>query len=294
MSFHRCAKLALLIGLGFLAGCPQDGVNGADDSGDDTGGDGGPGGPDADVGDTPCDMSGVWVAEQHTVSIALGADQFTTAFYYYSIEQTGDRFTIVDALNCAFVVDGTTTVSVSDETLTALARQEIAGPNRQGNYVQNGDQCEFSLDRSYNLRGADKAMYLTDHWQVGDPPMDLADFPALPTAPPGMEDWDGDAMDGITLVTGIGDRYVAQRDWNQHLGTTPTFAAVFGGEGVITVQWDAQEGISEQTSPLLRTTATPSGDGWARYARAPQLEVVAGDDLQTCRNVQQLAQQIWP
>lgn len=287
----RMLLLAALLLL--LAGCPKDGIAG-DDGGDDAAGDGGPTGPDADVGDSPCDMSGVWIGEQHTVSVALATDQFTTTFYYYAIEQTGDRFTIVDALNCGFVVDGTTTVTLGDATLEALARQEMAGPNRQGNYVENGDQCEFSLDRSYNIRGADKAAYLTDHWNIGDPAKELSTFPALPTAPPGMEDWDGDNMDGITLTSGLGPRYVAQRDWNQHSGTTSTFASQFGGEGVIVVQWDSQEGISTQTSPLLRTTATPSGDGWARYARAPQLEIVAGDDLQSCRNVQQLAQQIWP
>jgi hypothetical protein len=287
-------RMLLLAALMFLlAGCPKDGIAG-DDGGDDVTGDGGPTGPDADVGDTPCDMSGVWIAEQHTVSVALATDQLTTNYYYYEIEQTGDRFTIVDAMNCGFVVDGTTTVTLGDATLEALARQEMAGPNRQGNYFENGGQCEFSLDRSYNLRGANKATYLTDHWNVGDPDKALSTFPALPSAPPGMEDWDGDNMDGITLTSGLGPRYVAQRDWNQHAGTTETFASQFGGEGVIVVQWDSQEGISTQTAPLLRTTATPSGDGWARYARAPQLEIIDGDDLQSCRNVQQLAQQIWP
>lgn len=287
--------LAIVMGglLLLLAGCPKDGIAG-DDGGDDVNGDGGPGGPDADVGDSPCDMSGVWIAEQHTVSVALATDQLTTNWYYYRIEQTGDRFTIVDAMNCGFVVDGTTTVTLGDATLEALARQEMAGPNRQGNYVENGDRCEFSLDRSYNIRGANKAQYLTDHWNVGDPDKALTTFPALPSAPPGMEDWDGDDMDGITLTSGLGPRYVAQRDWNQHSGTTDTFASQFGGEGVIVVQWDSQEGISNQTAPLLRTTATPSGDGWARYARAPQLEIIESDDLQSCRNVQQLAQQIWP
>jgi hypothetical protein len=201
---------------------------------------------------------------------------------------------IARALGRALVVDGTTTVTIGDETLAALARQEMAGPNRQGTYAQNGDQCEFSLDRSYNLRGANKAQYLTDHWNVGDPDKELSTFPELPSAPPGMEDWDGDEMDGITLTSGLGPRYVSQRDWNQHSGTTDTFASQFGGEGVIVVEWDNQEGISDQTAPLLRNTASPSGDGWARYARAPQLEIIRDDDLTSCRNVQQLAQQIWP
>jgi hypothetical protein len=273
------------------AACPKDGING-DDGGDDAP-DADPNQPDADVGDSPCDMSGRWIAEQHTVSVALGSDQNTTNYLYFEITQTGDAFTIDRALHCGFVVDGTTTVTIDDATLAALAAEEMAGQGRAGTYAVSGDQCAFDLDRIYNLRGADKAMFLTSHWQVGDADKALSAFPALPSAPPGMEDWDGDNMDGITLRTGLGNRYVCQRDWNEHHGMTPQYAPTFGGVGAITVQWDSQEGISEQTTPLLRTTATPSGDGWARYARAGSLELGA-TDLETCRNVQQLASQVWP
>ena len=142
------------------------------------------------------------------------------------------------------------------------------------------------------------ATYLTDVWQPGDPPIALDQLPALPSAPPGMEDWDDDGQDGITLRSGLGNRYVCQRDYNEHRGTTPTYAAAFGGDGVITVLWDSQEGISNQTPPLLRTSATPDGDGWARYARVgDRLQVVTTGDhpaLETCRNVQVLAQEVWP
>jgi hypothetical protein len=281
----RFIALAIVL----VCGCAKDVVH-PDELGDD--GDDDSAGPDADTGEGPCDMSGVWIAEQHTVSLALGQDQNTTNWYYYSIEDTGDRFTVVDSLNCGFVVDGTTTVYLEDATLAALAADEIAGPGRGGTFREAGAECEFSMDRMYNLRGAAKAMYLTDTWQVGDPPKPLSEFPAMPTAPPGMEDWDGDNMDGITLVSGLGERYVAQRDWNEHAGTVPPFSASFGGPGVVVVKWDSQEGISQQTPPLLRTTATPDGDGWARYARAADLTV--GTPLETCRAVQTKAQELWP
>jgi hypothetical protein len=284
---------AAVVGVCVLTGaCVKDGV-GADDDIDDP--DGGGGGPDANVGDRPCDLSGRWIAEQHTVSVALATDQRATNWYYFEITQSADRFTIERALHCGFVVDGSTTVVIDDATLAALAGTEMAGPGRQGTYapIAGGEGCRFELDRIYNVRGADKAAFLTDHWRVGDAARPLAELPTLPTAPPGMQDWDGDNMDGITLRSGFGNRYVCQRDWNEHSGTTPVFAARFGGPGEIVVKWDSQEGISTQTPPLLRTTATPKGDGWARYARAPDLDV-SGTDLQTCRAVQQLAQQTWP
>lgn len=279
------------------AGCEQDGVRGSD--GVDGASQDGPTGPDADVGDDPCDMTGRWIAEQHVDSTALGANQHTTTWYFYEFTQTGDAFTATRSMNCGLVVDGTTTVTLGDDTLEALARMEVAGPGRSGTFTLSNDQqsCAFVIDRMYNLRGANKAMYVTNVWDVGDPDRPLSDFPAMPTAPPGMEDWDNDGMHGITLRTGIGNRYVAQRDWNEHSGRVPTFASSFGGDGVIAVEWDSQEGISTQTAPLLRTSATPVPGGWARYARVDDTLTVIDSgprpELETCKNVQQLASQIW-
>jgi hypothetical protein len=270
--------------------CNPDGVQGDDDGPDrpDAGDD-----SDAPVGDTPCDMSGRWIAEQHVTSVALGADQDTTTWYYYEITQEGDTFTITKGLNCGLVVDGTASVGIDDATLEALASMESAGPGRQGTFRESGGMCEFKLDRSYNLRGANKNTFLLDVWQVGDEPKPLSEFPALPTEPPGMEDWDGDNMHGITLRSGLGNRDACQRDWNEHEGTVPQFAAQFGGDGVITVTWDSQEGISDQTTPILRVTATPQPPGWARYARAPGLPE-GGTDLELCQAVQDLAAETWP
>jgi hypothetical protein len=285
----RLIGLILLI----VSGCAHDRVLGDDDTGDDAGDD--TSGPDANTGDGPCDMSGIWIGEQHTVSTALGADQNATNWYYYAITDTGDRFMVTDQLNCGFVVDGTTTVTLGDATLAALAPQEFAGLGREGTYKPTADdtECEFAFDRMYNVRAANKATYLTDVWQVGDPPVDLSAFPALPPAPPDMEDWDGDGHDGFTLSTGLGERYVAQRDWNEHAGNTPQFAAQFGGPDVVVVTWDGDEAVSDETPPLLRTGSTPSGTGWARYARADGSLTVT-TPLETCRSVQQIATQMWP
>lgn len=285
--------------IGLLVGCASDGVVGDDGNGSDPDAAIG-GGPDVEVPATACNMTGRWIVEQYTVSTALNADQTSLNWFYYDITQSGDRFTIERGLNCGFVVDGTTTVTLNDDTLSVLARDENAGPGRQGTFaeINGGSECQFDLDRTYNLRGADKAQYLLDHWTIGDAPKPLDQFPELPDAPPGMEDWDNDGMDGITLQSGLGERYVAQRDWNAHSGVVPAFATSFGGDGVIVVKWDTQEAVSDQTSPILRIGATPKGDGWARYARVDdQLEVVetgANPELGTCRRVQQLASQTWP
>jgi hypothetical protein len=303
-------QLAVTLALAFVAGCPpEDGIRGDDGLPVGSQPDADPSAPDAMpmidgmTPAAPCDMTGRWIAEIHTVSTAsIGGDQLTTNWFYFQISQTGDRFTLDKALHCGFVVSGTTSVALGDATTEALAANEYAGPGRQGTFKPTADnsRCEFSMDRMYNIRGANKAMYLTSLWNVGDPPKALTTFPQLPKVTPGIEDWDGDGMHGITLTTGLGPRYVAQRDWNEHLGTVAQFATEFGGEtgeGKLTVKWDSQEAVSDQTSPILRITASPKGDGWSRFARADgRLTVVeSGEraDLRTCRNVQQLARDIW-
>jgi hypothetical protein len=110
-----------------------------------------------------------------------------------------------------------------------------------------------------------------------------------------MEDWDGDNMDGITLDTGLGPRYVAQRDWNEHAGNVPKNSDQFGGDGVLVVTWDSQEAISDQTGLLLRTSATPINPGYVHYARVgSDLVIIEGDELESCKNVQRAALEIWP
>lgn len=298
MSCTRMLVLVVVMSLVHSAGCASDSVGDDGPGGGNNGGaDAGPPPPDAEPASVACDMTGVWIAAQTTVSLALSADQVSTNWFYYDITQDGDTFTINKSLNCGFVVDGTTTVTLGEDTLEALAKYASAGLGRQGTFVETSTGCDFDLDRSYNLRGAAKTTYLTDHWNIGDPPKPLSDFPVLPDGP-GMEDWDEDGMHGISLTTGLGGRYVAQRDWNEHHGTVEKFSNQFGGEGVIAVPWDTQEMVSDQTSILLRATATPKGDGWAQYARVGDtltvVETGSRPELETCRNVQQLAQQVWP
>jgi hypothetical protein len=240
-------------------------------------------------------MTGRWVIEEHTTSMALGAEQRKTAWSYVDVTQRGETFTIDRGLPCGYVITGTTTVTLPDATLQALALQDSVGAGRRGRFAptSDGQRCDFALDRMYHLRGAHRHLYLLDHWRVGDPPRPLTEFPPLPEAPPGMEDWDLDLMDGFTQRTGLGDRYIAQRDWSEHAGAADRFATRFGGEGAVTVRWDSQEAVSDQTPVLLRTVATPHGDGWARYVRADDLDV-AGGELATCRLVQARARATWP
>lgn len=251
-----------------------------------------------------CDMTGVWIVAQVVFAQSLGAEQKSVNWFYHDITQEGDRFTINKSLNCGFRVTGTTTVTLPDDTLESLAINTSSSVGRQGTSRVTGDglSCKVDLDRTYNIRAANKATFLTDHWVVGDPPKPLSEFPALPAdTAAGMEDWDSDGKEGFTLSTGLGNRYVAQRDWNEHHGVIPLEAfntGQFGGESIMGAVWDAQETVSDDTEPLLRIGSSPINPGWAWYAKVgDQLEIVedgARPILETCKNVQRLALEIFP
>ncbi len=243
-----------------------------------------------------CDMTGKWIEAEVTFSDALGARQTTVNWIYYDIVQRGDRFQAVKSLNCGLRVTGTTTVTLRDATMEALALKNSSSQGRQGTFklAAGGGMCEFQLDRTYNLRGANWDQYMGNTWRIGDPPIPLSMFPALPpNEAAGMEDWDGDAVEGITLITSFGERYVAQRDWNEESGMVPTSATRFGGMGVVSVVWDGEEAVSEMTNLFLRTSSTPQSPGYSQWIKVDQdLTVVttgAHPELETCKNVQRLA-----
>jgi hypothetical protein len=246
-----------------------------------------------------CDLSGRWIVVQVTHATAFGATQKTLSWYLHEIEQQGDTITIVHSLSCGFRVTGTTTVTLGQATLEALARKASDAPGRKGRFAPTASgACALELERTFHLRGANLQTFLTDPWTPGDP-LELDDFPPLPAnTAAGMEDWDGDQKEGITLSTGLGPRYVAQRDRNEEHGVVPAGASAFGGEGVVVVDWDVQERVSTQTAPLLQIGATPLGPGFSRWKRVgDELVVVtsgAHPELETCRHVQELALSAYP
>lgn len=240
-----------------------------------------------------CDLTGSWVTQHHTRNTALGASQLATAWNYHRIEQVDGRFTIVASHDCGYVVRGTTDVALSDATLEAMARMSSTAVGSQGTFAASdeGNTCDLSFDRIYAIRGADKARFLDAVWQVGDAPRPLSDFPLPTNAAEGMEDWDEDGHEGLTQLTGLGNRYHAQVDWHAFHGQVPQHATTFGGEDMITVDYDVHEVVSEETPALLRTSSTPNSPGYGFMTRFDETTVAAGPDqeLDRCKKVQAAA-----
>jgi hypothetical protein len=245
-----------------------------------------------------CDLSGTWVTQHNTTNSALGAPQLATNWNYHRIEQDGSRVRIVDSLDCGYVVRGSTDVALSDATLEAMARFTTNAVGVEGTFepTKDGKGCTLHMDRIYTIRGANKKKFLDASWKIGDADKPLSEFSLPSNADEGMEDWDEDEHEGITQLTGLGDRYTAQLDWHAFSGTLTAGAIEgaepVGGEGVISVDYDARESVSEQTSILLRTSSVPMPPGYGFLVRADDLDIVTSGDhpeLATCKNVQALA-----
>jgi hypothetical protein len=256
----------------------------------DAGGDGGS--TDARAA---CDLRGTWIDQHSTHNTALGALQIATNWSYHRIEQDGDRFRIVDSLDCGYVVRGTTDVSLADATLEAMALYSTNAVGTEGTFAPtaDGENCELAFDRIYVIRGANKQRFLDAVWQIGDPPKELDAFDLPRNAMEGMEDWDEDGHEALTQLTGLGDRYTAEIDWHAMRGQVPQHSDRFGGEGVISVDYDGRESVSAETPPLLQASSVPMSPGYGYLARVDrELRVVEDGDhpeLQTCKNVQALA-----
>lgn len=243
--------------------------------------------------DNPCDLSGTWISQHITRNSALGADQLATNWNYMVIAQSGDSFHITANYDCGYVVRGTTDVSLSDDTLEAMAVQASHGVGTKGTSAPTDDgKCKVDFDRIYVLRGANKPKFLDAVWKIGDPPKGLDQFMLPANADEGMEDWDHDGHEGLTQLTGLGDRYTAELDWREFHGTVPQGVDQFGGDGVLRVDYDSRESVSVETPALLQTSSEPMSPGYGFMARVADDKVAATGDhkeLQTCKNVQALA-----
>lgn len=245
--------------------------------------------------DPQCDLRGGWLQQNELLNSALGSTQIATTWSYHRFEQQGTQVRVVQSLDCGLTVRGTTDVSISDATLEAVATRSPNATGVRGSFTRSADgsSCTLAMERTYSIRGADRERFLNAVWKVGDPPRPLSDFPLPMSKAAGMEDWDGDGHEGITVLTGLGDRYFAQVDFYATRGQVPLGSTQFGGKGVLFIDHDQRDVVSAETPLLLQAAGIPMPPGYAFMARVegefsvPQ----AGEHalLDACRQVQALS-----
>lgn len=196
-------------------------------------------------GPATCDVSGYWIAVQHSVAVSDGFKETAHTYFYYDLSQNGNTVTVNHGLHCglgvvkdpANLLGGGDSVSLPSASPAILARQDEgqaygSQPARTGTMTMTSSGCQFHLNKYYIVRGATLPYYLNpSNTMSTSMPVATgcgANFSSCQT--PGSEDWDNDGNPGITLSvsgTATGNIYAAQRDVSEYFGVVPPGATKF-------------------------------------------------------------------
>lgn len=274
---------------------------------------------DDDPNETPlepndCDMTGTWMAQIRTISVAMGtAEAISYNWFYYELDDTGDDVIIERGWDCGFTVCGVTQIELTPEQNVALSlhnRQDgvlkadpenimdpvsedfVVDPRGMTFAKQEDGSCEFSLDRWWWVRSAsldflpDRADYSTmsiGEIQTANPlPEKLSEIPSGHAPPEEGEhtlwDWDRDGKIGLNLQLdkpGVGWRDAIQRDWNQ----IPTTYVPDGSvDFTVVAQFDNEEEVYAAEPAFLKVGSEPknSGHSW----RFVKVDTKAPEDME--------------
>lgn len=210
-----------------------------------------------------CDMTGWWVARETDFSVdeILSQVQTSSNWYLYHFSQTGDAFQVVESIDCGIHVTGTVAVDLDDGGVRGLLwKNDMSdgsahGP-RKGTFKPDGDNCTFTMDRWYNVRGVLDSLLPADFTANPDlstlTPLPYEDNPEWTAGTPhgqhldGAEDTDGNGIPGILwLISGNagGQRDTAQRDWNEYFTDPAQPIPAKAGEFVAGCNFNNQENI---------------------------------------------------
>ena len=253
--------------------------------------------------DADCDMSGLWMVAQITVSEALGLPQSSTAWHFFELSQTGTTVEVSDHYDCGIQVVGTAQVNLSRAALEA--QMEYNGQKgRKGTMRKEGDSCVFEFEPFWSVRGAEAERFLPGG--IRNSTESIAAVSAmLPLPTPdhldGAIDPDGDGILGLAFeVSGLisGTRNAVQRDWNRWF-TAPGFEItpnVNWDEGlVVRADFDNDEQVLDPPSGFLASSAAPKTNAehevrlrfLGRDASDPRaVAMMQGTKVETCYAIQ--------
>lgn len=273
--------------------------------------------------ESTCEMNGYWAARESTYlrETILGGLQISSNWFFLRFEQEGERFRVVEGLDCGILVTGSATVRYSPDALRAVlhANRQEGSPSqaaRRGLARRVPSGCEVSFDRWYNVRGLSEDYLPADFTQKPA----LASLKPLPTVrdplgtdrPEGAVDADADGSPGLAFqIAGIaaGVRNAVQRDYKEY--ATPPGASVPANAVSFFVPggFDLQENVMRVTEcgsscSLIATVARVAKDIPSKIALAyvglrldgPRTRLVAprapgsslDADLAICANVRLL------
>jgi hypothetical protein len=254
--------------------------------------------------DPECDLNGVWIARQITVSEALFFSQFANNWYYLEFTQDGEQAVVSKHMDCGiFVRSVVAQVELTPDTTRALiAHNRQAG--RKGSFSKQSDgTCAFQMEKFWSIRGLNEEAYapsprsrdVTIEQMRTEKPL-----PDKAMANTATEDWDQDGHPGIAWQVSVlaqGTRHSGQRDWTRWFsgeGHQVTAAMDFN-DLVVRADFANEEVVYEATDESLETPSAPDGAAQhnltlrflGRTRDDPRAKaILKADDFDTCMAIQ--------
>jgi hypothetical protein len=274
------------------------------DAGDDQTPDSGAGSGTTEATDPDCDLNGVWIARQNTLSVALGLEQYANNWYYLELEQDGEQVVVSKHMDCGIEVrSALTRVELARATTRALSSHNLQ-VGRKGSFAKRADgTCALEIERFWSVRGVSEEQYAPEPRNREVTLQELQRDNPLPSETMGdaAEDWDEDGFPGIAWqISGIaaGSRHSGQRDWTRWFtaeGYEVTAALEFTSDLLVRAEFASEEVVYEASAPslteLAQTDASAEHTLHLRYlgrtrddSRAQ--DIIQDDDFQTCLAIQ--------
>ena len=253
--------------------------------------------------DPGCDLTGIWMADQITVSQALGRAQSSNQWMYLEFKQSGTAVEVTKHFDCGIEVHGSAIVTTSRATTQALIGHNVQN-GRKGTLVRDGDNCELAVDRFWSVRGADESRFLPNPSRDSNDSLRTVDKRSpLPTTrnTDGAVDTENDGQLGVAYqVAGNlwGTRNTVQRYWTRwHTDADHQIPASddWTDELVVRTEFDYEESVLSPKSGLLISNSSPKSSAkhvvklrfLGRDASDTRAAAIAKDtDIETCYAIQ--------
>jgi hypothetical protein len=216
--------------------------------------------------DADCDLSGIWIARQISVSEAIGVQAFSNNWYYIEIKQSGTTAELTRHYDCGIQIVGAVTVILPRNALEAqISHNSQTG--RKLTVTKDGATCSLDSKRFWSIRGADEARYLPEGVRDSETSIRaVAMTTPLPTPDltEGATDPDGDGKLGLAFeISGLlsGTRNSVQRDWTRwftEAGYEIPPAMDWTSDLKLRADFDNEESVLDPREGLLASGSTPS------------------------------------
>jgi hypothetical protein len=253
--------------------------------------------------DPDCDFTGIWIADQITVSQALNLPQSSNQWMYLEFKQSGSAVEVTKHFDCGVEVRGSVTVTMSRATTQALIAHNVQN-GRKATLSKDGANCEFAVERFWSVRGADEAHFLPNATRDSNDSIEAVDMlKPLPTMnnTDGAVDTENDGRLGVAYqIAGnfSGTRNAVQRYWTRWYSDAEYAIPAsddWTSDLVIRTEFDNEESVLSPKSGLLLSDSMPKFGAkhvlklrfLGRDSSDPRVAaIVKSTDIDTCYAIQ--------